>query len=327
MSFGVIEVNIDVKKIISGRAAVMVMVIVLVILALVLGASYLLLTMSRESTDDAFIQGHIVSVSAKVDGHITKVYVQDNQWVEKGDLLAELDPRDFQVAVDLAHAALSAAQAIAEQSRAQVSIASVEAARAEKDYNRYRQLFEASGGVTQQQVDNVAAAAQSAAAQLEAANKQVVAAQAKAAEAKAAFDKAQLNLSYTRIYVPQSGRVTNKALEEGEYIRVGQSLMMIVPREVWVVANFKETQLKYMKPGQPVKIKVDAYPQKDFRGHIDSIQAGTGAIFSLLPPENATGNYVKVVQRVPVKIVFDEDPNEIKMLSPGMSVVPDVKIK
>jgi membrane fusion protein (multidrug efflux system) len=317
----------DVKKIPGGRLTVTATVIVLTILVLVLGSSYLRFAMSRESTDDAFIQGHIVSVSARVDGHITKVYVQDNQWVEKGDLLAELDPRDFQVAVDLAHAALSAAQAIAEQSLAQVSIASVEASRAEKDYNRYRQLFEASGGVTQQQVDNVAAAAQSAAAQLEAANKQVIAAQAKAAEAKAAFEQAQLNLSYTRIYSPQSGWVTNKALEEGEYIRVGQPLMMIVPREVWVVANFKETQLKYMKPGQLVKIKVDAYPQKDFRGHIDSIQAGTGAIFSLLPPENATGNYVKVVQRVPVKIVFDEDPNETKMLSPGMSVVPDVKVK
>ena len=317
----------DVKKIPGGRLTVTAAVIVLAILALVFGSSYLRFAMSRESTDDAFIQGHIVSVSAKVDGHTTKVYVQDNQWVEKGDLLAELDPRDFQVSLDLVSASLSAAQAIAEQSRAQVGIASVEAARAEKDYNRYRQLFEASGGVTQQQVDNAAAAAQSAAAQLEAANKQVIAAQAKASEAKAAFEQAQLNLSYTRIYAPQSGRVTNKALEEGEYIRVGQPLMMIVPREVWVVANFKETQLKYMKPGQLVKIKVDAYPQKDFRGHIDSIQAGTGAIFSLLPPENATGNYVKVVQRVPVKIVFDEDPNETKMLSPGMSVVPDVKVK
>jgi membrane fusion protein (multidrug efflux system) len=317
----------DVKKIPGGRLTVIVSLIVSAILVLVFGSRYLLFAMSRESTDDAFIQGHIVSVSAKVDGHITRVYVKDNQWVEKGDLIVELDPRDFQVSLDLASAALSAAQASAEQSRAQVGIASVEAARAEKDYNRYRQLFEASGGVTQQQVDNAAAAAQSAAAQLDAANKQVIAAQAKASEAKAAFEQAQLNLSYTKICSPQSGRVTNKALEEGEYVKVGQPLMTIVPREVWVVANFKETQLKYMKPGQPVKIKVDAYPQKIFRGHIDSIQAGTGAIFSLLPPENATGNFVKVVQRVPVKIVFDEDPNEIKMLSPGMSVVPEVKIK
>jgi membrane fusion protein (multidrug efflux system) len=322
-----IGVNMGVKKITRGRLAVTAMVIVLVILALVFGSRYLLFVMSYESTEDAFIQGHIVSVSARVDGHTAKVHVKDNQWVEKGDLLAELDPRDFQVGMDLASAALSAAQASAEQARAQVSIALVEAARAEKDCNRYRQLFDSNGGVTQQQVDNATAAAQSAAAQLEAANKQVLAAQAKASEAKAAFDQAQLNLSYTKIYAPQSGRVTDKALEQGEYIRVGQSLMMIVPQDVWVVANFKETQLKYMKSGQPVKIKVDAYPQKNLRGHIDSIQAGTGAIFSLLPPENATGNYVKVVQRVPVKIVFDEDPNEIKMLSPGMSVVPEVKVK
>ncbi|MGA1980300.1 MAG: HlyD family secretion protein [Sedimentisphaerales bacterium] len=316
----------NITKIPRGRLKVKVIIIVLTI-PLVLGLSYLRYAMSHESTDDAFVTGHIVSVSARVDGHVEKVYVNDNQSVEQGDLLAEIDTRDYKVSLDLASAAMSAAQASAEQNRAQVGIASVEAARAEKDYNRYRQLFEANGGVTQQQVDNAAAAAQSAAAQLEAANKQVVAAQAKASEAKSAFDRAQLNLSYTRIYTPQSGRVTNKALEAGEYIRVGQPLMMIVPREVWVVANFKETQLKYMKPGQKVQIKVDAYPQKIFKGHIDSIQAGTGAIFSLLPPENATGNYVKIVQRVPVKIVFDEDPNNTRMLSPGMSVVPVVKVK
>jgi len=317
----------DAKKTRGGRLIVTATVIVIAVLALGLGLRYLFFAMSRVSTDDAFIQGHIVSVSARVDGYITKVHVDDNQWVEKNDLLAELDPQDFQVALDLTSATLSAAQAVTEQSRAQVSIASVEATRAEKDYNRYRQLFDANGGVTQQQVDNAAAAAQSAAARLEVANKQVIAAQAKVSEAKAALDRAQLNLSYTKIYAPQSGRVTNKALEQGEYIKVGQSLMMIVPREVWVVANFKETQLKNMKVGQLVTIKVDAYPQKIFRGHIDSIQAGTGAIFSLLPPENATGNFVKVVQRVPVKIVFDEDPNETKMLSPGMSVVPKVQVK
>ena len=302
-------------------------VVVLVVLTLVWGTIYLFRVMSRESTDDAFIQGHIVSVSAKVDGHIARVYVNDNQWLEKDDLLAELDPRDFQVSLDLAGAALSAAQAIAEQTRAQVGIALVEAKRAEKDYNRYRQLFDANGGITQQQVDNAAAAAQSAAAQLEAADKQVAAAQAKASQAKAAFDQAQLNLSYTKIYAPQPGRVAHKALEVGEYIRVGQPLMTIVPREVWVIANFKETQLKHMKPGQQVTIKVDAYSGKTFRGHIDSIQAGTGSVFSLLPAENATGNYIKVVQRVPVKIVFDEDPNDLKTLSPGMSVIPVVKVK
>jgi membrane fusion protein (multidrug efflux system) len=147
------------------------------------------------------------------------------------------------------------------------------------------------------------------------------------AEARATAEQGKLNLSYMKIYAPQSGRVVNKSVEEGEYIKVGQALMAVVPQDVWVVANFKETQLKYMQPGQEVKIKIDAYPQKVFKGHVDSIQAGTGAVFSLLPPENATGNYVKVVQRVPVKIVFDSDPNETKMLSPGMSVRPEVKIK
>jgi len=319
--------NAEGKTMRSGRLMVTIGAIVLVVLGLVLGVVYLPRIMSEESTDDAFVMGHIVSVSARVDGHVEKVYVKDNQWVEQGDLLAELDRQDFQVSLDLASASLSAAQASAEQARAQVGIASVEATRAEKDYNRYRQLFDANGGVTRQQVDNAAAAAQSAGAQLEAANKQVVAAQAKASEAKSVVDKAQLNLSYTKITAPQSGRITNKAIEAGEYIRVGQPLMTIVPQDVWVVANFKETQLKHMKPGQPVRIKVDAYPQKIFKGHIDSIQSGTGAVFSLLPPENATGNYIKVVQRVPVKIVFDEDPNDTKRLSPGMSVVPAVKVK
>jgi membrane fusion protein (multidrug efflux system) len=321
------ELNMDIKKISRGHLAAAVVVIALVIGALVLGTIYLLYRMSHESTDDAFIQGHIVSVSARVDGHIAKVYVNDNQWVEKGYLLAELDPNDYQVSADLTEAALAAAQAGAEQSAAQVGIASVEAKRTEKDYNRYQKLFDANGGVTEQLVDNAAAAARAAAAQLEAANKQVLAAEARTLQAKAAFDQAQLYLSYTKIYAPQSGRVTNKALEEGELIRAGQPLMMIVPREVWVVANFKETKLKNIKVGQPVKIRVDAYPKRKFKGHVDSIQAGTGAVFSLLPPENATGNYIKVVQRVPVKIVFDEDPDEIEMLSPGMSVVPEVKVK
>ena len=295
--------------------------------AAIFGTLYLLYAMSHESTDDAFIQGHIVSVSSRVDGYVSKVYINDNQLIKKGDLLAELDPKDFQVSADLAKAALSSAQAGMEQTIAQVGIAAVEAKRTEKDYIRYQQLYDANGQVTEQKVDNEKAAAQSAAVQLEAANKQVLFAKAKAAEAKSAYDKALLNLSYTEIYAPQTGRITNKSIEQGEYIRTGQPLLMIVPQQVWVIANFKETQLKKMKVGQPVKIKVDAYPRKPFKGHIESIQAGTGAIFSLLPPENATGNFVKVVQRVPVKIVFDEDPNETKMLSPGMSVVPEVKIK
>ena len=317
----------NIKKLSKGRLTITVVIIVLAILVGIVGLRYLFFAMAHETTDDAFIQGHIVSVSARLDGHVTGVYVKDNQWVEKGDSLAEIDPNDFKVSADLAAAQVAMAEADVERSLAQVGQAAVEAKRAEKDYNRYRKLFDANGGVTEQQIDNTAAAAQSAAVMLEAANKEVNAARARVVQAKAAYNQAQLNLSYTKICAPQSGRVTNKAVEAGEYIRTGQPLLMIVPREVWVVANFKETQLKNMKVGQPVKIKVDAYPHRKFTGHIDSIQSGTGAVFSLLPAENATGNYIKVVQRVPVKIVFDEDPNETKMLSPGMSVLPEVKVK
>ena len=296
------------------------------VVVLFLGFRYLRYAFSYESTDDAFVTGHIVSVSSRVDGHVTKVHISDNQWVNGGDLLVELDPRDFQARLDTELAAVAAAEAAVEESRAQINVAAADANRVQKDVERYRSLI-SSGGITQQQLDRTVAESQAASARLVAANRQVAVANARVAEARATAEQGKLNLSYTKIYAPQSGRVVNKSVEEGEYIRVGQALMAIVPQDMWVVANFKETQLKYMQPGQEVKIKIDAYPQKVFKGHVDSIQAGTGAAFSLLPPENATGNYVKVVQRVPVKIVFDGDPNETKMLSPGMSVRPEVKIK
>ena len=288
---------------------------------------YIVRAMSRESTDDAFVTGHVISVSARVSGYVDKVLASDNQTVQQGDILVELDPRDLQANLDMASANLATAQAAEKQSQAQASMASVEASRTEKDFNRYKQLFDAKAGITQQQLDNASAAARSAQAQLESANSQIVAAQAKIAQAKAAFEQAQLNFSYTKIIAPQAGRVTKKSVEQGEHISTGQPLLAIVPTEIWVVANFKETQLKHMKPGQQVTIKVDAYSGKTLRGHVDSIQAGTGSVFSLLPPENATGNYIKVVQRVPVKIVFDEDPNNLKSLSPGMSVIPVVIVK
>jgi membrane fusion protein (multidrug efflux system) len=157
-------------------------------------------------------------------------------------------------------------------------------------------------------------------------------AQAKTASAdiqqlEAMVKQAELEVSYTKIYAPESGRVTRKTVEEGAYLQVGQARMAIVPSNMWVIANFKETQLTYMRPGQPVDIRVDTYPHKIFKGHIDSIQAGAGARFSLLPPENATGNYVKVVQRIPVKIVFDESSDPNHLLAPGMSVVAKTTLK
>ncbi len=310
-----------------GKLIITVVAIIVAVAAIIFGTIYFIHSLSYQSTDDAFIQGHIVSISSRVDGHVSKVYIKDNQHVNKGDLLAELDPNDYKASAALAEAALVAAQAAEEQADAQVGIAAVDAQQTAKDYNRYKQLLDANASVTQQQVDHADAAAKTASAQLDAANKQVLLAKAKVVEAKASYDKALLNLSYTKIHAPQTGKITNKEIEAGEYIKTGQPLVMVVPQEVWVIANFKETQLKNMKVGQPVQIKVDAFPQRKFKGRVESIQAGTGAVFSRLPPENATGNYVKVVQRVPVKIVFDEDPNQTGKLSPGMSVVPEVKVK
>ena len=251
----------------------------------------------QESTDDAFIEGHVIMVSPQVSGHIVKVYIDDNQLVHQGDLLAQIDERDYAVALDLATAQMAEAQAELKQSK--------------EDLERYTKLF-ASGDISKQQLDKSILRADTATALLDI--------------AKAKVKQAELNLSYTKIIAITQGRVTRKSVEEGDFVQAGQALLAIVPPERWVIANYKETQLTHMQPGQKVTIHVDAYPQKEYYGHVDSIQRGTGARFSLLPAENATGNYVKVVQRVPVKILFDSSQND-DSLSLGLSVVPDVKLK
>ena len=316
-----------VKEKIRNHKELTAVIVVLAAIGVILGVIYLIRYLSEESTNDAFIKGHLTAISGRVPGHVTAVHVHDYQRVGKGEVLVELDPRDFQAILDLQKASLSSARAAVEQDRAQVEVALAEAVNAEKNYNRYKQIYDANGGITRQQLDNANAAAKAARAQLDAAKKKVLVDEAKVVENEAQVAQAQLNLSYTRIYAPYSGRIGNKLVEQGEYISVGQTLMSVVPDEIWVIANFRETQLANIRPGQPAKINVDAVPGRTFRGHVDSIQPGTGSVFSLLPPENATGNYVKVVQRVPVKIVFDEEPNDINMLAPGMSVVPVVKIK
>ncbi len=261
-----------------------------------LGLYYYMMT--HESTDDAFIEGHITAVSPKVAAHVLKVHVRDNQEVKEGDLLVELDPRDYQTKRDLGKAALLAAEA--------------ESLQARTDVERYRQLIK-TDEISRQQLDLAVLRAATA--------------DAKVGMAKANLEECELQVSYTKIMAPVTGSVTRKSVEVGAFVQPGQSLMAIVQPERWVVANFKETQLRYMRPGQKVRIKIDTYPGKSLKGHIDSIQRGTGARFSLLPPENATGNYVKVVQRVPVKILFDESPDPKHPLSVGMSVEPEVKIK
>jgi membrane fusion protein, multidrug efflux system len=426
------------RKILSVAAVVL-------IIGLIFGVRYWLYARSHESTDDAFIDGHIIQVSPKASGYVKKIYVNDNQQVKAGDLIAELDARDYEVKLQQAQAALDAglakeneaktnvsltratssatiqqaraavrksrtevassragaagsqsranqaaaavttAQANLAQMQAQVVAAQAEATRAAADVSRYQALY-AKDEVSKQQLDQAVATANTARAELEAAHQRVAAAEARVNEARSAQSaatqtaqqaqtqiggaqagvnealgrlaqantapqsvavseaqaatagatteqlraqvaQAELELSYTKIYAPETGRVTRKSVEEGALVQVGQPLMAIVPGDVWVTANFKESQIGRMAPGQSVEISVDAYPDKTFKGHVDSIQAGTGARFSLIPPENATGNYVKVVQRVPVKIVFDEPPDPKHMLAPGMSVVPEVKVK
>ncbi|MDD2773929.1 MAG: HlyD family secretion protein [Elusimicrobiales bacterium] len=250
----------------------------------------------REYTDDAMIEAHVLPISSKVAGQAQTVSVDDNQSVEKGDLLVQIDPRDYQVKLDEAKAELAAAEA--------------DARRAAVDARRYEQLYRRDQ-VSKQVYDKAVADADVLRARTELARKKVSA--------------AELDLSYTRITAPAAGQVAKKSVELRSFVQVGQPLMAVVPGEVWVTANFKETQLERVRVGQPVEIHVDTYPGHVFKGHVDSIQSGTGARFSLLPPENATGNFVKVVQRVPVKIVFDE-PTAAYRLVPGMSVTPAVKI-
>ena len=256
---------------------------------------YLHSTSGRISTDDAYIEGHVVPVSAKVKGHIARVLVDDNQMVEKGQALAEIETADYATARDRAQAKVRGANAHLKRARA--------------DLTRYRALA-AHDEATRQTLENVEAVAESAEADL--------------AAAQADLKQADLDLSHTKIAAPQAGRVTRKSLEEGAFVNLGQALLAIVPAKVWVVANFKETELRGMKPGERAEIKVDAGLGR-LAGHVDSIQSGTGARFSLLPPENATGNYVKVVQRVPVKIVLD-DANQASLLTPGLSVEATVEV-
>ena len=433
------------KRPLYKRPAFLVVAGVVLVVGLVVGLRYWAYASSHESTDDAFIDGTIVQVSPKVTGYVAKVYVKANQEVREGDLLAEIDARDYETRLEQARAALAAgqarlreartgveltrataranvqqasatvqqarsgveskrvaasaertriaqagagiatAQANAAQARAQVSAAEAEAARANADVQRYQELF-SKDEVSRQRLDQAVASATTANAQVAAARQRVVAAEAQVNEARAAqataaetargaqtqvggaqagvgealgrlaqantapqqvavsqaqaetagasieqlqaaVRQAELELSYTKVYAPETGRVTRKALDEGALVQVGQPLMAIVSGDVWVTANFKESQIGSLRPGQPVELNVDAYPDKVFKGHVESIQAGTGSAFSLIPAENATGNYVKVVQRVPVRLVFDERPDPQHMLAPGMSVEPEVRIK
>jgi membrane fusion protein, multidrug efflux system len=356
-----------------------------------------------ESTDDAQIDGYVNPISSRVAGYITKVYVEDNQYVKAGTLLAQIDPADYEVALGSAQATLANDRATADASQVNVPITSVNAtsqvtsaqadvdnsraaisasekqlaaaraallqaeannAKAQDDVQRYKPLVDKQEIAEQiyvqavQTANATAAAVEVAAANVQAEQDAVTQAQGKLDQAIAALEsartgpqqvriqqsravaalaladkskktveQAQLNLNYTRIMAPVDGLIAKRSVQVGQYVVPGQQLLAVVPLDdIWVTANFKETQLRNVRPGEPVKIFVDAYG-RDYSGHVESIAGGTGAIFSLLPPENATGNYVKVVQRVPVRLRFDQGQDPDHRLRPGLSVVPKVNIK
>jgi membrane fusion protein (multidrug efflux system) len=300
---------------------------VLVLLGVIAaGAYYYWQSRDYESTDDAYIQGHLVSVSARVPGNVVAVHVKNNQRVPQDELLVEVDPRDYQIGLARAEAALQAAQADEQKAAADVEAARATWVQQEQDLRRNEELAK-QGAATEQTLEHSRSAATTAQANLNAQEKNVASVRAKTAVAQVAVEAARLQLSYTQVRAPQAGFVTKKSVEVGDYVNVGQPLLVIVTDEMYVIANFKETQLTHMRPGQPVALRVDAYPGVVLRGRVDSIQAGTGPTFSLFPPENATGNFVKIVQRVPVKIVFEGPPDPNHRLVLGLSVRPKVRIR
>jgi len=396
----------------SGQFRAIVGVVVLIA---IVGGVWFYLTRGRESTDDAQVDGRVTQIAARVGGTVLKVLVTDNQAVEADAVLVEIDPRDYQVALERAKAELADAEASAMAAESSVPITStnasssvttaqgsveqaqsavdagqkeVEAARARlttaqarqreaeanaakagRDVDRLKSLL-AKDEVSQQQFDAATASAEAQRAAADSAKSQVAeaeanirlsesklrqvrageqqahaslqnaqtgpeqvsavkaraaAAQARVASVKAALAQAELNLQYTTVKAPAKGIISRKSMNPGQVVQPGQPLLAIVEvNDVWVTANFKETQLTNMRPGQPAKVTVDAFGGRTFTGHVDSIAAATGARFSLLPPENATGNFVKVVQRVPVKIVLDSGQDSDLVLRPGMSVTPTV---
>jgi membrane fusion protein (multidrug efflux system) len=334
---------------------------------LFLGLHYLAESLTHESTDDAFLDGNIVSIAPRIPGQVQKVYVDQNQSVEAGTLLFEIDPRDYEIQLAQKKSARVAAQAnegvikasfellanqvevaeaTAKQSEAEAAADQAKAEQAIADLKRAEDLNERKI-ISPQEYDTARTAASAAKANLLASQQKAVSDRSKVASAKAqlqagrkAFDRAvaqseqagvdvqqaELTLSYARATAPGKGRISRKAIETGDYVQAGQRVMALVLSDIWVTANFKETQLKKIRVGQHVDITIDSVSGRTFPGHVQSIQAGSGAAFSLLPPENAVGNFVKVVQRVPVRIFFDGTVDTAHVLGPGMSVVPSVHV-
>jgi membrane fusion protein (multidrug efflux system) len=324
------------------------------------GVYYWLSTRNVETTDDAYTDGRAVSIAPQVSGQVVSLDVTDNQFVRQGQPLIHIDPRQYKIARDLAEGQLATTKAQLEglrlgveiarknfparlqQAQAQLLSAQAAQTKAQADYQRQRSLPKQA--TTQQDIDAATAAFQQAQAQVKLAEAQVLQAEpvpqeigqavaqvgqyeGELEQAQARLDQANLNLSWTVVTAPQDGWITKRNVEMGNYVTPGQQIFSIVAPEVWVTANFKETQLARMRPGQKVDIEVDAYPQLHLKGHVDSIQLGSGSKFTAFPPENATGNFIKIVQRVPVKIVIDSGLDPAIPLPLGISVVPTVTVR
>jgi len=340
------------KSLLRRRPLTSVMAALLLGTALASGYVYWDYAGHFQSTDDAFIASRQIAIAPKVSGYVTQVPVTDNQHVPAGGVIARIDDRDYRIALEQANGQVAAAQASIKNIAAQISVqdaqinankAQVEQAQAaltfaKQQAARYEHLAGTGFGTVQNaqqyssqlqqqeaSVDVAKAALTVAQRQIESLQAQRASAEASLAQAIAQRDQAQLNLSYTTVTAAEPGRVVNLTALPGELAQAGTNLTMFVPDEIWVTANFKETQLDHMRPGEPVTLTIDAYPERQIQGHVASVQPGSGTAFSLLPAQNATGNYVKIVQRVPVKIVIDNPPADVA-LGPGMSVEPTVRV-
>jgi membrane fusion protein (multidrug efflux system) len=326
-------------------------------LGLFFGIRYFLYASSHEDTDDAYVTGYTHQISSRITGTVEEVLVDDNWHVTAGQPLLKLDPRDYQVALEKDRASYVQAQAQLLQASAQILLAEAQFAQAQaqadssktnsdylqRTFERNRQLFyQGRGVISKQDLDTAQSLAETSVATYKAnlaavnvarenvkvAHAQEEAARAQANAAMAQVKNSELQLSYCTIVAPVSGRIAQKTVQTGNRVSVGQALIAVVEDNVWIVANLKETQLERVRVGQPVEIKIDALPHYRFSGRVDSLQPGTGSNFALLPPDNATGNFIKIVQRVPAKILFD--PESIKTVRdkivPGLSAVPSIAI-
>jgi membrane fusion protein (multidrug efflux system) len=343
----------------KSRLPIIILIAVAVV-AIIAGIIYWLMTRNQEATDDAYTEGNAVSIAPKVSGYVVENRVNDNIFVRAGDLLLKIDPRDYIVARDQAQANLDAA--LAQQSSAEVDLqttrvrAPANLAQAQAQLMQARANLEQSDNdskrqhgvdpraTTQTNVDQAATAVRSSAANVKSAEAQVSVAslvketirtaeatleqrRSQVEQARANLGQAELNLSYTEIRAPQDGQITRRNVDLGSFAQAGQQVFYLVTRDLWIVANFKETQLDRMRIGQRVAVKVDAYSQLRLSGHIDSIQGGSGARFTAFPAENATGNFVKIVRRVPVKILIDHGLEQWQFLPLGLSVEPTVYLQ